>query len=67
MLRLRSLDAKAGSSGGEGGWEAEEWALLGGRTSWDLRLEEGVVEAFWILLEDVKEAAAWDWRFTSCS
>ena len=36
----------------EGGREGEAW-LAGGGTSWDLRLEEGVVEIFWLFLVEV--------------
>ena len=36
----------------EGGREGEA-GLAGGGTSWDLRLEEGVVEIFWLFLVEV--------------
>ena len=61
---------EAGRKGdGSLGREVEEGAwLAGGGTIWDLRLEEGVVELFWVFLLEVEEAAAaWDWRLTPCS
>ena len=51
------LEEEGGREGdGSPSREMEEGAwLTGGGTSWDLRLEEGVVEMFWLFLDEVAD------------